>query len=126
MLALTWLGKRRTVQGSPMARPFAHALPGSHSISATQRIPPRAQAFRHPLVAGLRFALPHPTSVDVHVLDARGVRVRTLASGEHSAGEHQCGWDGLDESGARCAAGRYLLRLETAGSLLTSRIVALT
>jgi hypothetical protein len=110
-----------------MARPFAHALERPHSILAADRTRAhtRAHPFRNPVVAGLRFALPHLTDVDVHVLDSRGVRVRTLASGEHDAGEHECRWDGFDEAGARCTAGSYVLRLESGGSLLTSRIVAL-
>lgn len=52
--------------------------------------------------------------------------MRTLLHGELDAGEHACGWDGLDDAGRRCEAGDYVLRLETGGRLLTSRIVALS
>lgn len=77
-------------------------------------------------VVSLRFALPHPTLADVHVVDVAGNRVRTLACGELLAGEHEIGWDGSDETGSRCATGRYVLRLETGDRLLTSRVVSLT
>ncbi len=73
----------------------------------------------------LRFALPHATLADAHVVDLAGTRVRTLACGELLAGEHEIGWDGLDEAGTRCRSGRYVLRLETGDRLLTSRVVTL-
>jgi hypothetical protein len=107
-----------------MARSFADSF-GRIFSGADPR--PR-QAVRAPVtafVAGLRFALPRPVLVDVHVIDITGNRVRTLACGEISAGEHECRWDGCDETGARCRPGRYVLRLESSGSLLTSRVVAL-
>lgn len=78
-----------------------------------------------PHVASLRFALPHPCPADFHVVGPEGRRVRTLVAGELEAGEHVCDWDGLDDAGARCGAGCYVLRLEIAGRLLTSRLVAL-
>jgi len=108
-----------------MARPFTHTLGRIFTGAADHARP----VFRAPVaayVAGLRFALPRPTLVDVHVLDIAGNRVRTLACGEISAGEHECRWDGRDEAGARCRPGRYVLNLESSGSLLTSRVVSLT
>jgi len=108
-----------------MARSIARALGQPYPVSRAGRVASRVRTEEFPPVAGLRFAFPHPTLVDVHVADAAGTRVRTLTCGELTAGEHECGWDGLDESGARCAAGRYVLRLETAGRLLTSRVVQL-
>lgn len=85
---------------------------------------PRVREVAH--VASLRFALPSACPADVHVLGPEGRRVRTLVHGHLEAGEHACGWDGLDDAGRRCEAGCYVLRLETGGRLLTSRIVALT
>lgn len=108
-----------------MARP----LPREFGLPEPSGGPARARS--RPLlhtsmfVTGLRFALPHPALSDVHVLDAEGRRVRTLACGELAAGEHEYGWDGLDEVGERCPPGRYALRLETGGRLLTSRVVSI-
>lgn len=106
-----------------MSRSSAHAL--TRLLTTADRARPFRPPHRPPAVASLRFALPRPAKADVHVLDLAGKRVRTLAAGELAAGEHDCTWDGHDENGARCAAGTYVLRLETNGSLLTSRIVAL-
>ncbi len=108
-----------------MARPFAATLGRLHPHPRAAREPSGLGLREAPVVAGLRFALPRPTLTDVHVVDAGGRRVRTLACGELAAGEHACGWDGFDDAGARCAPGSYVLRLETGGSLLTSRIVSL-
>jgi len=108
-----------------MARSIARAFGQFIPVSGTGKGRARPRELALPLVAGLRFAFPRPTLADVHVVDCAGRRVRTLACGELAAGEHECGWDGLDEGGARCAPGRYVLRLETAGNLLTSRVVVL-
>lgn len=108
-----------------MARPFARAFALSAFPHRVERAKPRPSVHSLLHVAGLRFALPHAVLADVHVLDAVGNRVRTLACGELAAGEHDCGWDGLDEAGVRCPSGSYVLRLEVAGRLLTSRVVAL-
>jgi hypothetical protein len=106
-----------------MARSIARAFGQPLPVARAARTHPHSHAGEPVIVVGLRFAFPHPTLADVHVADAAGERVRTLACGELAAGEHECGWDGLDESGARCAAGRYVLRLESSGRLLTSRVV---
>lgn len=108
-----------------MAHPLVHALGHSLSVHRSERERPRPATRTVTTVAGLRFAFPRSTLADVHVLDGAGRRVRTLVSGELSAGEHECGWDGFDDAGRRCPAGAYVLRLETSGSLLTSRVVSL-
>lgn len=109
-----------------MAHTSTHALrfPVLPRAPRSLRSGPASSATPH--VAGLRFALPQSAPADVHVLDPEGHRVRTLVSGELAAGEHTCGWDGRNEAGHRCAPGSYVLRLESAGRLLTSRIVALS
>jgi flagellar hook assembly protein FlgD len=109
-----------------MARPFAQALGRPFTFHRADRAKPVRRVHTATAVAGLRFALPHSAAADVHVVDASGNRVRTIACGELAAGEHACGWDGLDDAGTRCPAGSYVLRLETSGDLLTSRIVSLT
>lgn len=108
-----------------MARPIARALGHPIPFRAAGASSPRQAVRTAASVVNLRFALPRAALTDVHVVDERDRRVRTLACGELTAGEHAIVWDGLDESGARCPAGRYILRLETAGSLLTSRVVSL-
>lgn len=107
-----------------MARTTVHALDRVLPFAAPAPSNSTRSAIRPAVVAGLRFALPRATQADVHVLDLAGNRIRTLACGELGPGEHECTWDGLDEAGVSCRAGNYVLRLETDGSVLTSRIVA--
>lgn len=113
------------VQGPSMARPFARALGHPVPLRWALRSRPWPESRTRAAVVSLRFALPHATLADAHVVDLAGTRVRTLACGELLAGEHEIGWDGLDEAGTRCRSGRYVLRLETGDRLLTSRVVTL-
>lgn len=108
-----------------MARPIARALGHPIPIRWSGLSRPQPTVRTVSVVVSLRFALPHPTLADVHVVDVAGTRVRTLACGELLAGEHEIGWDGFDEAGSRCATGQYVLRLETGDRLLTSRVVSL-
>ncbi len=50
------------------------------------------------------------------VYDVTGRRVRTLADGFASGGEHAVRWDGTDEAGRQLPSGIYFCRLEGAGA----------
>ena len=75
--------------------------------------------------ARLSFALPAAGSAELAVFDAAGRRVRIIASGRFTPGDHLASWDGADESGARAPAGLYFARLSHAGRSRTVRIVRL-
>jgi len=64
-----------------------------------------------------------PANIDVFSLS--GQRVRTLATGAHPAGPGSVTWDGRSESGARLAAGAYVVRLTASGSTFSHKIVLL-
>jgi hypothetical protein len=51
--------------------------------------------------------------------------VRALGDGELAAQRGSVLWDGLDERGARVAAGVYFLRLDASGATLVRRVVRL-
>lgn len=74
-------------------------------------------------LALLRFALPRSTAGTVAVFSEQGVLVRTILSGDLAAGEHACAWDGRDERDLPAPAGDYVVRLEVAGGVITSRRV---
>jgi endonuclease I len=57
-----------------------------------------------------RVAEPGPVRLDIFGLDGR--RVRTLAAGEHAAGEYRIDWDGRDDRQGPVASGAYILRLD--------------
>lgn len=70
-----------------------------------------------------RVAEPGPVRLDVFGLDGR--RVRTLAVGDHAAGEYRIDWDGRDERQVRVASGSYLLRLDGGRSVAGARLLLL-
>ncbi len=77
-------------------------------------------------VALLRFALPRAADATVAVFDATGKRVRVLLSGELTAGEHACGWDGRDDHDQPVQAGAYVLRLEAGDQVVIARRVPIS
>jgi len=73
----------------------------------------------------LRYALPREAPVRLGIYDVSGRRVRELASGTQTAGEHVLDWDLRDESGRAVVAGLYSARLELEGRVLTQRLARL-
>ncbi|MBI1799603.1 MAG: T9SS type A sorting domain-containing protein [Candidatus Eisenbacteria bacterium] len=94
-------------------------LPAELSLEPITPNPSRGEG------ANLRFGLPRDGVVKFAIYDAQGRRVKTLVSGERSAGWIDERWDGRDESGARAASGLYFVRLEAVGRRLTQRFVRL-
>lgn len=73
----------------------------------------------------IRFELPERGVAELTVLDLRGRRVATLASGIHGAGVHRVVWDGTDDRGAGVASGVYAYRLRTEQRVLTRTLTLL-
>lgn len=73
----------------------------------------------------LRFTLARDARVRLAIFDPSGRRVRDLASGERSAGEHAVRWDLRDGDGRAVDAGLYFARLEAGGVVETRRLVTL-
>lgn len=71
----------------------------------------------------LRFELLQATPVKLAVHDARGRRVRSLVNRNHGPGQHTVHWDGRDDAGRSMPSGTYLMRLEAAGEVTTSKAV---
>ena len=96
--------------GGPPAAPAALAL------SAPWPNPARGGAT-------LRYALPERGDATLEVFDLAGRAVRTLARGEHAAGEHTVRWDGLDRDGRAGGPGLYFVRLATPLGERSTRLV---
>jgi hypothetical protein len=73
----------------------------------------------------LNFSLPEAANVMLAIYNVNGQLVRTLESGQVSAGDHRITWDGTDDTGARVARGVYFCRMETAGFTATEKVVML-
>jgi hypothetical protein len=75
--------------------------------------------------SAISFALPASAAVDLAVFDLAGRRVRTLAGGEHAAGDHRLTWDGRGRDGRPVPAGAYVLRLQAGGETRMTRLLYL-
>jgi uncharacterized repeat protein (TIGR01451 family) len=101
---LVWVGSLTDdVAGPPLAASTPFALAGA--------IPNPAHT-----ATTLRFSLPHAARVTLELFDSQGRRVRTLADGEQTAGEHTIGWNGCDQQGHSVRAGVYFARLVSEGA----------
>lgn len=93
------------------------AMPGGPSLAAARPNPAAGTTV-------LSFMLPREMVVRLSLFDASGRRVRTLAEGSWSAGEHSVRWDLSNDDGRPLSAGLYFALLEVEGRLLGQRIVA--
>jgi hypothetical protein len=64
----------------------------------------------------LAFSLPQAGRVRVDLYDVSGRRLRRLADGEFTAGDHRLPWDGRDDRGHYQPSGVYFARLELTGA----------
>jgi hypothetical protein len=103
---------------SPVAVPEDAGSPGAklHLSAATPN--PFGSRTR------IRYEVPRDEAVEVVVYDVAGRLVRTLVSGQRTAGFHEVTWDGRDDGGGRAASGIYLYRYR-AGDVVETRRVAL-
>jgi hypothetical protein len=67
--------------------------------------------------------LAEPGPVTVELFDVAGRKVRTLMTGEMSAGVHELTWDGTDDAGRQVSNGFYFYRVRTAEQVLTRKLV---
>ncbi|MBD3222655.1 hypothetical protein GF314_15580, partial [bacterium] len=88
---------------------------------------PAVRAYPNPAnpAATVRFELPRAATVRLTLHDARGRRLRTLASGPHPAGIHEVRLDGRDAAGRALASGIYLTRLATDREVVQGRLTLL-
>jgi hypothetical protein len=88
------------------------------SVSAAPNPFRRDTAIRLDLVRAER-------AIDVGIFDLGGRLVRSLHSGMLGAGEHRIPWDGLDTGGREAADGIYLVRVQSQGLRIGTKIVLL-
>jgi hypothetical protein len=74
----------------------------------------------------IKFALPRPTPVTLHVYDMGGRLVRRLRDGDlEDAGTHEVIWKGKNDRGELVSSGTYLYRLSAGTFVETRRMVLL-
>ncbi len=62
---------------------------------------------------------------EIAIYDVRGRMIRTLVSGNATAGYNEVVWDGRNDSGDRVASGVYLYQLRTGSVVETKKMVML-
>jgi hypothetical protein len=98
-------------------RPSLPPPPPTHtSLGAAMPNPTRGEM-------QVEFALARDGHVALDVFDLSGRRVRSLVDGDRPSGNYRARWDGRLDGGARATPGFYVLRLETAGAVITRRVL---
>lgn len=95
---------------------FAPEIPAQLVLGANAPNPFSAQT-------AISFGLPVSGTVRVNVFDMTGRLVTTIANEEMAAANHTIVWDGTDSNGLTVGAGVYFCRLETAGQVLTQKML---
>ena len=93
--------------------------PAKSDIPIIKRIKSQLALFsthKNGAFASVQFSLDKPSNVVVtlHRLDGRMIRIVT--NSRFSAGEHVVFWDGTNASGAKVAAGSYILKINGVGA----------
>jgi hypothetical protein len=73
----------------------------------------------------ISFSLSAPGKAELAVYSATGQKVRTLVSGNKTAGTHSVVWDGRDDSGKPVSSGVYLSRLIAGKQTVTGKMLLL-
>jgi len=95
---------------------FAPEIPAQLVLNGNAPNPFTAQT-------AISFGLPVSGNVRISVFDMTGRLVTTVANEEMAAANHTIIWDGSDSSGIQVGVGVYFCRLETAGQVLTQKML---
>ncbi len=102
----------------------AETLPVGDAASLALRCAPNPMPAQ--LSGGaIEFTLPSEGRASLALYDVAGRRVRTWPAASFGAGPQRVEFDGRDDRGHALAAGNYLLRLDAAGRIATTRWVRL-
>ena len=108
---LVWTGLLDA--GEPtLARPFLGAAPNPASLASGPEV-------------RVGFEMPEPGRARVEVYDVAGHRVRVLFEGERPQGPSELDWNGRDDAGRKVGPGVYFLRLDSAASRASRRVILL-
>ena len=73
--------------------------------------------------AELQLSLPEQGSIEIAIYNVRGETVKTLRSGDYTAGTHSITWNGRDNSGQSVSSGVYFARMISGHRKATARIM---
>jgi hypothetical protein len=104
---------------------FAYKQHGDHEQVPTSFV--LGQNYPNPFnpTTRISFDLPKSCEVKLEVYNLLGQRVKTLLSGQMTAGSHGIDWNSTDENGKQVSSGIYLYRLTAGEYLETKKMVLL-
>jgi hypothetical protein len=73
----------------------------------------------------ISFSLPVASNVELTVFNLLGQEVKSVFSGDKSAGHHTVSWDGTNASGGSVSSGIYFYRLEAGSFVETKKMMLL-
>ncbi len=115
--------------GNPLANFGLRLVRGSGSVDVGRVAHPARVALTsarpNPFRTGstIGYAIDRPGHARLDVLDLSGRRVCRLVNGVMEAGNHTARWSGRDDAGRLMTAGVYFVRLESAKTVATRRVV---
>ncbi len=119
----------RVIAADPVGRPLVLAstpsLDGDDGDAGDARVLLPATAVPNPTygVSRVRYRLWDDGPVTITVFDAAGRSVRDLWDGMQTGGSHELAWDGRDDRGVRVSAGAYFVRVRTASSEVSRKLL---
>jgi hypothetical protein len=109
-------GRFEIREGGGIEQPEKDALPLAFALF---------QPYPNPSASGaqVRYALPRPARVELHVYDVTGALVRRLVEGTQPAGYQHAYWNGQDDRGRTVAPGVYYCRFRSGDFVATQKLV---
>ena len=71
----------------------------------------------------ITYDLPNFSSVELNVYDVRGRKIKSLFSGNLSAGQHKATWTGVDDYGLNVSAGVYIYKLQVSDKIFKRKMI---
>jgi len=120
-------GNQRWASGTD-SRPFVFSTIGARRSAASDFDKfDLQQNYPNPFNAEtlIRYEVPFYSPVDVSIYDLIGMKIKTLASGNHNQGTYSVYWNGTDQSGSPVANGVYICQLTARGTTTHIKVVFL-
>ncbi len=71
----------------------------------------------------ITYAIPHAANVSIEIYNMLGQKVKTLVSGERTAGTYTVQWNGDNDFGAKVSSGAYIYRVIAGNHIVTKKMI---
>jgi hypothetical protein len=73
----------------------------------------------------IRFEIPYAGNVDLSIYNLRGMKVKTLYSGQKSAGVYSFKWNGKNDNNQSVSGGVYIYKLQSGKQMQMHKMILL-